>query len=302
MPTRGVSLRRIPLGRPGAGVAVLRLHWTADPDLSPERIAKLQASYSSSAGWQKEMEIEYEAFEGNLMYPEYKPDVNDCDPFDVSDPERWSIWMACDPHMRTPHGFAWEAFNREGESVVCGELWPSQQYTVREYAECIDWFESDSRSKPEAFAWSNGKRLRIIKRFMDTHGTAANSDEGMDFFAAYRKHGIAYYPAAKSHQALAAARDRIGEAMLPSKCYAGDDIIERPRRRIFRTNYELRSEYANVRYPSGDVERAGQEKPKTYRKHVLDCCHYVHTARPSYVKPVPTLYDEFVPINPATGW
>ena len=300
--TKGVTLRRIPEGKPGVGVAVLRLHYSADPDLSEERLTKLRTTYTTVAGWEKEMEIAYESFEGNLMFPEYRGEVNDVVPFDVSDPSHWSIWMACDPHMRTPHAFMWEAFSSEGESVVCGEMHPGQQYTVREYAECIDWIESDSRTKPEAFSWANGKPLRIIKRFMDTHGTAANSDEGADFFAAYRKYGLQFYPAAKSSQALAAARDRIGEAMLPTAIMVGDEVQRVPRRRVFTTCHGYRRELMNVRYPSGDIERSGQERPKTYAKHRIDSCNYIWTARPSYVAPVPTLYDEFVPINPNVGY
>jgi len=302
MAIRGVSLRRIPIGKPAENAAVLRLHYTADPAMTPERVTKMRSGYAVPAMWEKEMEIVYAALAGERMYPEYVSEIVDCEPFDVSDPNHWSIWMACDPHMRTPHGFLWEAFSDEGESVVCGELWPEKQYTVREYSECIDWFESDSKMKPKAFEWSNGKRLRIIKRFMDTHGTAANSDEGVDFFAAYRNHGLMFYKAMKSQQSLSAARDIIGEHMLPSDVLVGEEWKKLPRSRVFKTCFELRKEYVNVRYPSGDVERSGQEKPKTYRKHLIDCRHYIQTARPSYVRPVPTLLDDFTPIYTSLGY
>lgn len=301
--TSGVTLSRIPPEFPGAGTLVIRLHYRADPSMTDERISEIRKKYSSPARWNREMEIQADALEGELMYPEYSPELNDCDPFDVSDPNKWSIWMACDPHMRTPHGFAWEAWNEEGESVVCGELWPDKQYTVREYAQVIQWLESDSDQKPKAFEWSNGHQLRIIKRFMDTHGTAANSDEGGDFFAAYRGHGLTFYKALKSQQSLSAARDTIGMRMLPSAVMVGDKWEKRPMRRVFRTCSELRAEYRNVRYPSGEVERAGQEKPKTYRKHIIDCLHYIYTARPSFVRPIqPGLYDEFKPIYQSVAY
>lgn len=267
----GVTLSRIPPEFPGASALVLRLHYTADPSLTPDRIAEIRKKYTSPARWNREMEIMADALEGELMYPEYSPEINDCDPFDVSDPARWSIWMACDPHMRTPHGFAWEAWSEENESVVCGELWPDRQYTVREYAEVVRWIESDSDLKPRAFEWSNGHALRIIKRFMDTHGTAANSDEGGDFFEAYRSHGLHFYKALKSQQSLSAARDIIGMRMLPSDALINDTWTKHPLRRVFRTCAELRTEYRNVRYPSGEVERPGQERPRTYRKHIIDC-------------------------------
>lgn len=302
-PTKGVTLRRIPAGCPGAGIGVLRVHYDADASMTPERIAALRAKYASEARWMQEMEIDPWATEGELMYGEYKPDAVDCDPFDVSNPSEWSVWMGCDPHMRTPHGFLWEAFSQSGDSVVCGELWPSEQYSVREYAQVINWIESDSHVKPHSFGWSNGHHLRTIKRIMDTHGSAANSDEGGDFFEAYRKHGLSFYPALKSQQSLAAARDAIGERMLPSPAMTTNGEMMIPLSRVFKTCVELRNEYANVRYPSGVVERPGQEKPKTYRKHLIDARHYIWTARPSFVRPaMGGLFDEFVPVYSSVGY
>src|SRR5271154_2713107 len=122
---QGVSLRRVPQGQPGAGMAVLRLHYSADPERwSPEMVAKLRATYTSDARWNREMEIAYEALEGELLYPEFSRDRNLCQPFDVSDPNYWTLWMALDPHPRTAHAMVWEAFNKHDDRVVCGELWP----------------------------------------------------------------------------------------------------------------------------------------------------------------------------------
>src|SRR3990167_4917988 len=150
-PSRGVSMRRIPEDQPGGGTAVVRLHYTADESMTPERLTILRKRYTKEANWQKELEIQYEALEGTRFYPNYIPEQNDCDPFDVTDTKEWTIWQACDPHQRTPHAFAWEAFNREGDSVLCGELWTKEKYWgCKEWAETIAWLESDSMDKPDA--------------------------------------------------------------------------------------------------------------------------------------------------------
>ena len=294
-PVKGVTIRRIPEGFPCAGAAVLRLHYSADPSFTEEKIAAAHAKAPSEALWAKELEIEWEALEGSRVYPEFKIEQNVCDPFDVSDPAQWTIWHACDPHMRTPHAFAWEAFNKEGDSVLCGELWTKNHYWgCKEWAETIAWLESDSMDKPESWDWARGKKLRIAKRVMDTHGAAANSEEGPDFFAAYRQHGLNYEKASKGQQILAAARDRIGAAFLPQLAYQPDGTpFLQPKRHIFRTCKEAIYEYQNVRYPEGDIERPSQERPKTYTKHILDCASYIWTGNGRYIERSPerTLFE-----------
>ncbi len=298
-PCPGVLLRRLP-----NGVPIIRVHYKSDPTMTPDRIATMRAHYTSDARWRRELEIEYEALEGERFYPEYSPELNDCDPFDLSDRSEWTLWMACDPHMRTPHGFLYWAVNPDGEHVICGELWPSQQFTVREYAETLKWLESDSDNKPFAWDWANGNVLHVHRRIMDTHGRAANSDEGVDYFAAYRGyedaigHPFTFSPAKKSEQALASSRDWIAELLLPEKL----PDRSRPRLRVFRTCVETKDEFENVRFPSVEaVERPGQEKPETYQKHMLDCAAYIAGERPSFVLPQRPR-SSWEPIYKSTGY
>lgn len=273
--------------------------------MTQERVALLRSRYSSPARWARELEIEYEALEGSLLYPEFTTQYNVCEPFDVTDVWRWTIWMGADPHMRTKHAFCWRAFNSDGDSVVCGEFWPAhvaESLSVREYAEAIEWIESDSEDKLPNWRWANGKKLDVKYRYMDTHGLAANSDEGVDFFEAYRGRGLFFQPATKGHAALAFARDAIGALMKPVPVTMPDGSEkQRARFKVFRTCPELISEYQNVRYPEGDAERAADERPMTYRKHVLDACHYIETAHPGFVLPKHPHGSTFVPIYPNLG-
>lgn len=67
----GVSIRRIPTGLPGAGIPIIRLHVSADPNFGPDKQAALRSKYTSEARYRREIEIEYEALEGELLYPEF---------------------------------------------------------------------------------------------------------------------------------------------------------------------------------------------------------------------------------------
>jgi hypothetical protein len=149
---------------------------------------------------------------------------------------------------------------------------------VRDYVEAIQWFESDSKEKPLAWEWANGKKLHVHHRVMDTHGHAIDAEEGVDYFKKYRfpwdaddaafqeKEGLRYREAKKSD--LGSVRDAIGELLVPVKVEGGLAA----RMRVFRTCVETRGEFENVRYPqtsSGMAERPSQERPMTYRKHCL---------------------------------
>lgn len=277
---------------------MFRLHYTADPSFTPDKVADLAKKYTSEARRRREMEIAYEALEGELLYPQFNRERNLCKPVDVSDPNYWTLYMALDPHPRTAHAMGWEAFNKYNDRIVCGEFWPEfgtpngpqdgVRWTTRDYAEAIKFFESDSMNKPSPFRWANGKKLEVGgRRFMDTFGKAANSDEGEDYFETYRRLGnelgvnLNFQDALKGHNNLAKAADSIARALLPSKSTGG--IEGPPMLRINEECYELIDEFENVRFPEGSPERPVDERPITYQKHVIDCLHYIETARPGFM-------------------
>lgn len=325
---QGLSLRRVPAGSPGAGMAVLRLHYSADPERwSPRGLAILKGKYTSEARWRREMEIEYEALEGELLYPVFSRARNVGPAFDVSDPERWTIWMGLDPHPRTAHAMVWEAFNKHGDRAVCAELWPEFgtrygptdgiRWTTRDYAEAIQMFESDSELKPSPFIWARGKRLRVFRRIMDTYGAATNSDEGEDYFETYNRLGIEltaeaekmnrgnekvrlfFEHALKGHDNLAKAGDSISSALTARKDPHGKEAP--PAMMVFEDCYETIDEFENVRFPEGTPERPADERPITYQKHCLDCLHYIETARPGFIMPR-RRRSTFDPIYKETGY
>lgn len=291
--------------------------------MSPEKLQLLKAKYTSEARYRRELEIEYEALEGELLLPEFNRERNLCEPFDVSDRERWTLYMGLDPHPRTAHAMVWEAFNKHGDRVVAGEMWPEFGTTfgptdgirwhTREYGEWIQFFESDSEEKPEPFRWARGKRLFVRQRFMDTFGSAANSDEGEDYFETYRRIGqeltkkcinnasmavnLNFTPALKGHDNLAKAYDSVARTLMPQQDEKGSNIGP-PRMRIFNNLYETIDECENVRFPRGRpmpgddftldgvAARPADEKVISYQKHCLDCIFYIETARPRFIMPM----------------
>jgi len=288
------------MGMPGGGIPVVRLHYSADPTMTPEKVADLRARYTSEARFRRECEIQYEALEGELLYPQFNRERNIVQPFDVSDPDYWTIWMGLDPHPRTAHGLVWEAFNKHGDQLVIGELWPEigtrygasdgGRWSTRDYAEAIKFFEGDSMTKPSPFRWARGKKLHVGgRRFMDTFGKAANSGatdaavQDENFFETYQRLGnelkvnLAFQSALKGHENLAKAQDTIARKLNPSDG-GGPPIM-----RVFADCYETIDEFENVRFPEGTPERPADERPITYQKHCLDCIHYIETARPGHI-------------------
>src|ERR1017187_4996264 len=105
------------------GTEIMRVHYSADPTMIPSKILDWRERSPNDAIWQREMEIEWEALEGERLFPEYSSDYNDCEAFEVWDPEYWTMYHACDPHGRTPNSFLWVAANKNADWVICGELW-----------------------------------------------------------------------------------------------------------------------------------------------------------------------------------
>ncbi len=278
-PYQGVTLRRLE-----NGVPVMRIHYSADPEMTPEVVESLKRKIlisQSEAFWNREYEVEYEALEGERLFPNYAPQYNNTQPFDCTDPQHWTWYMGCDPHGRTPHGFIWTAFGSSGDSVIANELFQYPLRSVKEYSETIIWLESDSDDKP--WQWWPGQKLTIYKRIMDTHGSAVNSDEGEDYFKSYRKHKLNFIPAKKGHDILETARDEINRLLLPEKVVTSEGTRYLPRLYVSTVCVQTIEQLENVRFPSGEVERISDERPQTFVRHLVDPLTYIFSDKPRFV-------------------
>jgi hypothetical protein len=292
--TKGISTRTTSLG-----FSVLRLHYASDPDKGPAteagRLWMEQAKAGmSDARWRKEYEIDYGALGGQLVFPGFDPGIHVVEEFRI-DPSQWTVWMACDPHPRTPHAFLWLCINREGEMVVKFSWWP-QNYvradfhaTVKHYAECVETVE-------EQFGW------KVYNRVMDSAGKGMDADEERTYFDAYRDAGIYFRPAKKNRDL--SGFDLINEALKPTSFVVGNEQKMKPRLTIMTGNEELVWQISHLRFAEwrGNVtDKDPPEKPQEKRRHLVDCLAYILLDRPRFIDRRSRL-SRFSPIYPATGY
>lgn len=107
-----------------AGFHCIRLHYTADPakdPATPEGAAWLQNELRGypggmqSAAWRQEMEIDWDAAGGDLVFPQLQvyDDEIFVPPFDI--PESWSLYGSFDYGHRNPSAFHVHAIDHDGD-------------------------------------------------------------------------------------------------------------------------------------------------------------------------------------------
>ena len=292
--TRGISTRKTSLG-----FDIFRLHYTSDPDKSSETEAGRawleQAKQGmSDARWRKEFEIDYGAMGGELVFPEFEPGFHVVEPFELN-PEHWTIWMACDPHPRTPHAFLWLAVNSEDDMVIPTSWWPSYavtpkiRATVREYADCVEYIEKEHGFK-------------VYKRLMDVAGKGMNATEEHTFFDAYRDAGVSFYPAKKNRDL--SGFELINGVLQPLTITIGNETKTRPRLTIMRGNDELVWQLGHLRFSewrANATDKDPPERTEEKRKHLVDCLAYILLDEPRFVRRGGNA-STFKAINPTTGY
>jgi hypothetical protein len=292
---RGISTRETSLG-----FHVIRLHYSADPDKDPEteagRVWLAQAKQGmSESRWRKEYEVDYGALGGERVFPELDPSVHIIEPFDL-DMDAWTVWMACDPHPRTPHAFVWLAVNSEGDMVILFSYWPASavtpdyRATCKHYADAVEYYEEDSK-------------LKVYKRLMDVAGKAFNASEEHSYFEAYRDAGLPFYPAKKNRDF--SGFELINAALQPLRFQIGDEITTRPRLRIFKGNEELCYQISHLRFDEWKgagmaAEKDPPERVREQRKHLVDCLAYILLDEPCHI--AKRKFDDFQHIYPSTAY
>jgi hypothetical protein len=251
----GMAMRRT-----AGGIAVIRLHYSADPNKRGGWAEREKAGYVKKSNWDLEMEIKYEAKSGALVYPEFDRAIHVVP--DSMVPKRGCIAMAADPHPRTPHAFLWVLCDRAGDYWVYRELWPSVSYaqiqedkdanehlyTTKDYAIAIAQLEGNR------IEWDSegvfGKLIedgeRIYDRFMDQAGKGFRvSGEGQpteSYWTRYRDSGLVFREPYKIHQA---GEDRIHSLLEPRP---HEQYGKWPRLHIAASCEELILEFSKHRY------------------------------------------------------
>lgn len=292
-PTRGLRLRRTETGAP-----VIHLHYHADPSMNESKLKQEIKKYTSEARWRKEMEIDYEALQGALVYPEFDRSVHMVRHETI--PKALTRYMSMDPHPRTPHAFLWVGIDRWGDWWIYREFWPSivyglarmlrddeadNSYTIKEYAEYIavaegNRLEFSHVGEEDEYAdyQQRNQGEDIIKRYMDqaAKGFKASADgqELESYAKRYYRYGIHCSDPKKSK---GSGEDAVRE-LLKVRMVDGQPW---PRIHISDRCPELVLEFTGHRYmltKSPNEERDLKQQAAQYRCHMLDNLRYLATS------------------------
>jgi len=294
----GMALRRT-----DKGDAVLRVHYTSDTKKRGDWASIQKKRYFKKSNWDLEMEIKYDAKKGSLVYPEFEPALHVVD--DSMVPQQGCIFMAADPHPRTPHAFLWVLIDRYGDWWVFREFWPSvvyaqphelkdgdeeNLYTAWEYAEIIAKLEGNRIEWRGAGDDRYGELIEsgevIYDRYMDQAGKAfkvsAEGQPTVTYWDRYRNCGFAFKDPYKIHSA---GEDRIRELLAPRK---HETKGQWPRLHIAKSCRETILEFTKYRYEVvGDtllMRKELSQKGVEKRCHLLDCLRYIATSDADYVR------------------
>jgi hypothetical protein len=295
---RGVSIRQIPAGKPGEGTKVVRLHYLADPTMTAGRIAALKSQYTSEARWNREMEIDYGALGGQLVFPGFDEGIHVVPDRLPLDEKYNTVWLACDPHPRTAHAFVWLAVNREGELAVVWSWWPQERHeregmVVKDYVEGLRAVEN-----AKLFPASHIE-------LMDVAGRSFNAEEEKSYFDKYREHGVYFNPAKKNRDLV--GFDLINEALQPRPYTVGDKTEQRPLLTIMRgcgDNDELVWQMRFLRYREWKgivTDKDAPEEPQQKDRHLVDCLSYILLDGPRFIDRRPAVSD-FEPTYSSIGY
>jgi hypothetical protein len=285
------------------GHTFLRLHYSSDETLTPERIEQLRKRYTSQAAWNAEMEIDAHARSGQLVYPEFDSKVHVVP--DAVVPKRGLCrYMAIDPHPRTPDAMLWIGIDQWSDWWAYREIWPSKAYgarslkdseedykfNIREYAEMvaklegneIEWRNAETDQEYGIYRRKRGGE-RIIYRFMDQAGKGFRASDVSapeeSFARRYARYGIECSDPYKSH---GAGEDAVHELlqMRHHNLYGAW-----PRLHIAESLKELQFEFRSLRYEASkpsDTRELKQQAAKI-RSHLLDGMRYLACSGASWI-------------------
>jgi hypothetical protein len=97
----------------GNGFLVVQIHYTASAARRGDWKYRAAPKYGGlkSWRWRKEMEIDWEAQSGALVFEAWDPRVHHIQPFTI--PEHWPRWLLIDPGWRNPTAMDWMAVDTD---------------------------------------------------------------------------------------------------------------------------------------------------------------------------------------------
>jgi hypothetical protein len=286
------------------GVAFIDLDIEADPEFRnhPEKIQELRNRFTSEAHFQREVKRKAYSLSGATVYPEFDPKIHVVPRESI--PKRGCLYMALDPHPRTPHAALWVLIDAWSDWWVYRELWPSiisgrkgrlrdedqdNQYSIREYVQTIaellegneiEWRHAETDREYGVYRMKGGER--IINRFMDQAGKGfiASEVENETYSTRYNRYGLDFSDPRKDHDA---GEDAVRTLLQPRK---HDTKGIWPRLHISEDCPELILELRQHRYKIMkrlSEERELKQDRSEFRCHLVDTLRYLATSDASYL-------------------
>ena len=296
------------------GIRILRLHYSADPEKTPEWAAKQKAEMTNPADYEQEFEINFSAKLGTLIY-QLNEEASLENSFCI--PREWTRYFGLDPHPVVPHAALWVAVDKWGDSWAYRELWPSKIYgqrgsipeddnrfSIAQFVETIDWLESSENPENE------NKDEDIYKRVIDY---AARS-MGQGFFDQKPEYNFqerfeelgnwTFDDSIKDHQA---GYEAVNQWLKPRDVEQEDGTFKpKSRLHIFQDKcpelvYQLKTNRFQQLTPMMAERSDPTGKPMVKRNHLTDCLRYLCMAGLDYV-PNRKMKSNWKPLAPGINY
>jgi hypothetical protein len=269
------------------GIRIFRLHYSADPDKTPEWAARQRAGMTNEANFKQEYEIDFSAMQGTLVYQLHEEATLE-NSFPI--PRTWTRYWALDPHPVVPHAALWIAVDPWGDSWAYRELWPSKiygqrgnspeddnRYSIKQYVETVQWLES--RDNPE----NDGRNENIYRRVIDYAARAMGQgffDEKPEYNFQKRFEELGQWSFEDCIKDNTAGPEAVNQLLRPRDVEQADGTFKpKSKLHIFQDRCpELIHELKNNRYQQLTPIMAERSDPTgkamAKRNHVTDCLKY----------------------------
>lgn len=292
------------------GIRILRLHYSADPDKTPEWAAKQKAEMTNPADYEQEYEINFASKLGTLVYQLHE-EASLENSFPI--PHDWTRYMALDPHPVVPHAFLWAGVDKWGDAWAYRELWPSKIYgqrgsvpeddnrfSISQYVETVQWLES--KDNPE----NEGKDEDIYKRVIDYAARAMGQgffDQNPEYNFQSRYEDLTGWKFADCIKDNTAGPEAVNAWLKPRDVEQPDGLFKaKSRLHIFQDKcpelvHELKTNRFQQLTPIMAERSDPTGKPTAKRNHVTDDLKYLAMARLEYVpnRPMKSNWKPLVP-------
>lgn len=256
--------------RKRSGVVVIKVHYSADPEKDPATPEGAQWYEAARKGyteamWRKEMEMDFLALRGKLVYEEWDRAFHVVEPYDI--PGDWIRIHAVDPGLANPCAHLWGAIKPNSDIVLYDSLYETDK-TVPELASMVRAKEGMDNIRwrtMDPSAWSRDLATKQ-QIYVDT----------------WQKEGFVFRKGSRDED----LGIRIVHEYLRYIKELGPGAAN-PRLTVFSTMEKFIWEIEKWKYPEQSVYTAERrnmsEKPQDKDNHLMDAMRLMLMFRPKYL-------------------